>query len=178
MRPLAAVAAVLCFLGWLGMACQAPSPTPTSAPLPTTTPTPAPTRTPTPTPGPLTDAEAIALVEEEVAARGVAPHTLRVTMAGEPRSASIRYSSSYAVDSSAFRAQTVLVALAAAQAMARVQPPLNGGMRLTVMPGGESEEVGLRVIIIDWPSLEAWANGSISDQELVSQWTEGTITRE
>jgi len=75
---------------------------------------------------------------------------LRVTIAGEPRSASIRYSSSYTVDSSVFRAQTVLVALAAAQAMARVQPPINGGMRLAVMPGGESEEVGLRVIIIDW----------------------------
>jgi len=130
-----------------------------------------------PTPGPLTDAEAIALVKEEVAARGVAPHTLSVTIAGEPRSASIRYSSSYTVDSSVFRAQTVLVALAAAQAMARVQPPINGGMRLAVMPGGESE-VGLRVIIIDWSSLEAWANGSISDQEFVSQWTEGTITRE
>ncbi len=171
MKPLAVVGIVLCLFGWLGMACQAPSPPPTSAP------TPAPTRTPTPTPGPLTDAEAIALVKEEATARGVAPHTLSVTIAGEPRSASIRYSSSYTVDSSVFRAQTVLVALAAAQAMARVQPPINGGMRLAVMPGGESE-VGLRVIIIDWPSLEAWANGSISDQEFVSQWTEGTITRE
>lgn len=106
MKPLAVVGIVLCLFGWLGMACQAPSPPSTSAP------TPAPTRTPTPTPGPLTDAEAIALVKEEVAARGVAPHTLSVTIAGEPRSASIRYSSSYTVDSSVFRAQTVPVALA------------------------------------------------------------------
>ncbi len=73
MRPLAAVGVVLCLLGWLGMACQAPSPTLTSAPPPTTTLTPAHTQSPTSTPGPLTDAEAIALVKEEVAARGVAP---------------------------------------------------------------------------------------------------------
>jgi hypothetical protein len=147
------------------MGCQGPSPTPTSI------------HTPAPTPGPLTDAEAIALVKEEATARGVAPHTLRITIAGEPRSASIRYASSYTVDSSVFQAQTILVALATARAMARVQPPLNGGMRLAVIPAGESE-VGLRVIVIDWASLEAWANGSISDQEFVSQWTEGSITRE
>jgi hypothetical protein len=177
MRPLAAVGVVLCLLGWLGVACQAPSPTLTSAPPPTTTLIPAHTQSPTSTPGPLTDTEAIALVKEEVAARGVAPHALRITIGGEPRSASIRYSSSYAVDSNVFQSQTVLIALAAAQAIARVQPPINGGMRLAVMPGGESE-VGLRVIVIDWSSLEAWANGSISDQEFVSQWTVGAITRE
>jgi len=177
MKHIAAVGVVFCLLGWLGTACRAPSPPTTSAPPPTTTPTSAPTRTPTPTPGPLTDAEAIALVEDEATARGVAPDTLRITIRGKLRSASIRYSSPYDVDSSVFQVQTTLVALAAARAMARVQPPLNGGMRLAVMPAGESE-VGLRVIAIDWASLEAWANGSISDQEFVSQWTEGIITRE
>ncbi len=177
MRHIAAVGVVFCLLGWLGMACQAPSPPPTSVPPPTITPTSAPTRTPTPGPGPLTDAEAIALIKEEATARGVAPDTLRITIRGEPRSASIRYSSSYDVDSSVFQAQTTLVALAAARAMTRVQPPINGGMRLAVIPTGESE-VGLRVIIIDWSSLEAWANGSISDQEFVSQWSVGTVTRE
>jgi len=165
MKHIAAVGVVFCLLGWLGMGCQSPSPTPTSV------------HTPAPTPGPLTDAEVIALVEEEATARGVAPHTLRITIAGEPRSASIRYSSSYTVDSSVFHVQTTLVALAAARALARVQPPLDGGMRLAVIPAGESE-VGLRVIVIDWASLEAWNNGSISDQEFVSQWTEGSITRE
>jgi hypothetical protein len=169
MKSLAAIGVALCLFGWLSMACQAPSPTPTSIPPPA--------HTQTPTPGPLTDAEAIALVKEEVAARGVTPQTLRITIAGKPRSASIRYSSSYNVDSKVFRAQTVLVALAAARAMIRVQPPINGGMRLAAMPGGESE-VGLRVIVIDWASLEAWANGSISDQEFVSQWTVGGITKE
>jgi len=177
MRPLAAVAAVLCFLGWLGMACHALSSPPTSALPPTITPTSAPTRTPTPSRGSLTDAEAMALIQEEATARGVAPDTLRVTIRGEPRSASIRYSSPYDVDGSVFQAQTTLVALAAARAMARVQPPINGGIRLAVIPDGEGE-VGLRVIIIDWSSLEAWANGSISDQEFVGQWSEGTITRE
>ncbi len=172
MKHTAAVGVVLCLLGWLGTGCQAP----TSAPPPTTTLPAASTRTPTPTPGPLTDAEAIALVKEETTTRGVAPHTLRITIGGEPRSASIRYSSSHTVDSSVFQAQTTLVALAAARAIARVQPSINGGMRLAVIPAGESD-VGLRVIIIDWSSLEAWANGSISDQEFVGQWTVGSITR-
>ena len=177
MKHIAAVGVVLCLLGWLGTACQVPSPPTTSAPPPTTTLPSASTRMPKPMPGPLTDAEAIALIKEEATARGVAPHTLRITIGGEPRSASIRYSSSYTVDSSVFQAQTTLVALAAARAMVRVQPSINGGMRLAVIPAGESE-VGLRVIVIDWSSLGAWANGSISDQEFVSQWTEGSITRE
>ena len=177
MKHIAAVGVVFCILCWLALGCQGPSPTATSAPPPTTTPPSAPTRTPIPGPGPLTDAEAIALIQEEATARGVAPDTLRITIRGEPRSASIRYSSSYDVDSSVFQAQTTLVALAAARAMARVQPPITGGMRLAVMPGGESE-VGLRVIVIDWASLKAWASGSISDQEFVSQWSEGTVTRE
>ena len=177
MKHIAAVGVVFCLLGWLGMGCQAPSPPPTSAPPPTTTLPSASTRMPTPTPGPLTDAEAIALIKEEAAARGVAPHTLRITIGEEPRSASIRYSSSYAVDGSVFQAQTTLVALAAARAMARVQPPITGGMRLAVIPVGESE-VGLRVIVIDWSSLEAWASGSISDKEFVGQWTVGAVTRE
>ena len=177
MKHTAAVGVVLCLLGWLGTACQAPSPPTTSAPPPIATLPSASTRTrtPTPTPGPLTDAEAIALIKEEATARGVAPHTLRITIGGEPRSASIRYSSSYTVDSSVFQVQTTLVALAAARAIARVQPSISGGMSLAVIPTGESE-VGLRVIVIDWSSLEAWANGSISDQEFVSQWTEGSIT--
>lgn len=193
MRPHAAASAVLCLLGWLGMACQsrptmptstllptaisipAHTRTPTSDPLPTISPTPS--HTQTPTPGPLTDAEAIALVEEEAAARGVALSTLRITIKGEPRWASIRYSSSYTVDSRAFQPQTVLVALAAARVLVRVQPPIDGGIRLAVIPGGESQ-VGLRVTVIDGSSLEAWTNGSISDQEFVGQWMVGTVTRE
>lgn len=176
-RPLVTISAVFCLLGWLAMACQAPSPIPTGVPLPTTIPTPAPTRAPTPGPGPLTDAEAIALITEEATARGVTPDTLRITIRREPRSASIRYSSPYDVDSSIFQAQMMFIALTSAQAVARVQPPIVGGMHLAVIPGGESE-IGLKVTIIDWASLEAWANGSISDQEFMSQWTEGAITRE
>ncbi len=99
-------------------------------------------------PGPLTDAEAIALVKEEAATRGVALHTLRITIAGEPRLASIRYTSSYAVDSRVFQPQTVLITLAAARVVARVHPPINGGMHLAVMPAGESN-VGLRVTVTE-----------------------------
>ena len=195
MRPHAAASAVLCLLGCLGMACQSRPTMPTSTPLPTAIPIPAHTWTPTsellptitpalshtqaptPTPGPLTDAEAIALVEEETAARGVALSTLRITIDGEPRWASIRYSSSYTVDHRAFQPQTVLVALATARVLVRVQPPIDGGIRLAVIPGGESV-VGLRVTVIDGSSLEAWANGSITDQEFVDQWMVGTVTRE
>jgi hypothetical protein len=193
MRPHAAASAVLCLLGWLGMACQSrsttptniPLPTPTPAhtwtpssePLPTITPTPSHTQVPTPTPGRLTDVEAIALVEKEVAARGVALPTLRITIQGEPRWASIRYSSSLTEDSRAFQPQTVFVALVAARVLVRIQPPIDGGIRLAVIPDGEGE-VGLRVTVIDGFSLEAWANGSISDQEFVGQWIVGTVTRE
>ena len=195
MKPHAAASAVLSLLAWLCMSCQirptmptsTPIPTaiivtahtwtPTSEPLPTITTAPSHTEAPTPTPGTLTDAEAIALVEEEAAARGVTLSTLRITIGREPRWASIRYASSYTMDSRAFRPQTVLVALAVARVLVRVQPPIDGGIRLAVIPGGESE-VGLRVTVIEGSSLEAWANGSISDQEFVDQWMVGNVTRE
>lgn len=194
-RRHAAASAVLFLLGWLCMACQSPPTMPTNTPIPTASPIPAHTRVPTsevlptiapapshtqaptPTPGPLTDAEAIALMEEEAAARGVDISTLRIKIEADPRWANIRYSSSYTVDSRAFQPQTVLVALTAARVLVRVQPPIDGGIRLAVIPGGESE-VGLRVTVIDESSLEAWANGSISDQEFVDQWIVGTVTRE
>ena len=194
MRP-APANAVLCLLGWLCMACQ-PRPTlrtstplrttitipthtltPTGELIPTITPVPSHTQAPTPAPGPLTDAEAIALVEEEVTTRGVALSTLRITIEEEPRWVSIRYSSSLTVESRAFQPQTVLVALAVARVLVRVQPPVDGGIRLAVIPGGESE-VGLRVTVIDGSSLEAWTNNSITDQEFVDQWVVGTVTRE
>lgn len=173
MKSLIAVGGVLSLLVWLNVACRSPI-TPL---LPTATPTLSYTRTPAPTPGPLTDAEAVALVREELADRGVALDTSRIAIAGAPRYASIRYSSSYAADSRVFQAQTILVALAVAQVMARVHPPINGGIRLAVMPGGESN-VGLKVTLIEGTSLEAWAAGSISDQEFVSQWTGGFVTEE
>jgi hypothetical protein len=71
----------------------------------------------------------------------------------------------------------VLIALAAARVLVRVQPPIDGGIRLAVIPGGESV-VGLRVTVIDGSILEAWTNGSISDQEFVDLWMVGTVTRE
>jgi hypothetical protein len=116
-------------------------------------------------------------LEKEVTARGVDFQTIRITMSEEPRLVSIRYSSSFAIEDRPFQAQTVLVALAAARVLSRVQPPIDGGIRLAVMPGGEGE-VGLRVTIITGSSMEAWINGSISDQEFVSLWMAGTVTRE
>ncbi len=171
------IAVVLCLLGWLGMACH--SPVPTDTPAPTTIPTPVRTRAPTPTPlpGSVTEAEAISLIKEELAARGVALDTLRLTIAGQPRWASIRYSSAYAADGSVFQAQMVLVGLAVAPIAARIRPPVDGGVRLSIMPGGESDE-GLVVVVIGGSILEAWVNGSLSDEEFVSQWTVGTVTKE
>jgi hypothetical protein len=177
MRPITVGGIVLCLLAWLCVACQFHSPTLSSTPPSTVALVPADTRMPTPGPGALTEAEATALVKEEMAARGVALHTVRVTIGGEPRWASIRYSSSYAVEGRVFQAQTVLVALAVARVMTQVHPPIDGGIRLAVIPGGESD-VGLRVTVVDGSTLEAWANGSISDQEFVAAWTVGTVTTE
>jgi hypothetical protein len=177
MRPIAGDGIALCLFAWLCVACQSPLAISPSASPPTATLTPVETRMPTPAPGPLTEAAAIALVKEEMAARGVALHTVRITIGGEPRWASVRYSSSYAVEGRVFQAQTVLVALAVARVMTRVHPPIDGGIRLAVIPGGESD-VGLRVTVVDGPTLEAWANGSISDQEFVDAWTVGTVTTE
>jgi hypothetical protein len=179
MRPIAAGGVLLCLLTWQCVACRSLLTTSTSIPHPTATATSPSVETRMPTPGPdaLTEAEAIALVKEEMAARGVALHTVRTTIAGDPRWASIRYSSSYAVEGRVFQAQTVLVALAVARVMAQVHPPIDGGIRLAVIPGGESD-VGLRVTVVDGSTLGAWADGSISDQEFVDAWTVGTVTTE
>ena len=195
-RRLAALGLVLCILSWLGAACRSAPATPENATPPTAVATPTLTRSPTstpppvaasptpsregaptPTPLPLTDAEAISLVHEEVAARGVVSSTIRATIEGDPRWASIRYSSSYDTDGSVFRAQNVLVAIAIARVMARVQPPIDGGIRVAVMPGEESE-IGLRVLLIDGSGLQAWSSGYISDQEFVRQWTVGIVTKD
>jgi len=50
-------------------------------------------------------------------------------------------------------------------------------MHLAVVPAGESD-VGLRVTVIDRSSLQAWADGSITDQEFVGHWTVWSATRE
>jgi hypothetical protein len=130
-----------------------------------------------PTPGPLTDEQAVAFIEEEMTARGVASDTLRIVIAGDPRVASIRYASSYAIDSRVFQAETVLITLVVARAVARIEPPVSGGTRVAVMPAGGSD-VGLRVTVIESSSLEAWRKGFISDQEFVSQWSVGAVTKE
>ena len=195
MRTHAAAIVVVCLLSLIGVGCQtrptmtesttlptatpipAHTSTPTSAILPTITPTAYQIPAPTPTLTSLTDTEAIAMVEHEVAARGVDLQTLRITIAGDPRSVSIRYLSPYDIEGSVFKVQSVLIGLSVARVAVRLQPPLTGGIRLAVIPSVESE-VGLKVTFITGSSLEAWAVGSITDQEFVSQWTVGTVTRE
>lgn len=187
------VALVLFFFlsGLLGAACGSPTPTPTPtptiAPLPTSSPAPSPTATPVPTPTlvatptpappPLTEEEAKELLKEEVARRGVDLDTLRISIKGEPRCLSIRYASPHKVDGDVFRAQSTLISLAAAQLALRIQPPIDGGIRVSVIPE-EDGEVGLRVIIIDNFSLQPWARGEISDREFTNEWMIATVPRE
>jgi hypothetical protein len=91
--------------------------------------------------------------------------------------ASIRYSSAYSIDSSVFHAESVLITLVVARTVGAVDPPVTGGMRLAVIPGGEGE-IGLRVTVVDGATLAAWADGSISDQEFIEEWTVAAATRE
>jgi len=174
MKP---VAVTICLCVWFGISCQAAPMARTVLYSASPTPTSLSTRAPTAMPGPLTHAQAIASVREEVLARGVTSDSLSVQIAGEPRWVSIRYSSSYAIDGRAFRPQSMLIALAAARAMGRAQPPMDGGIRLAVMPEGEGN-VGLAAVLIRGSTLEAWISGAMSDQEFVSQWSEGIVTRE
>jgi hypothetical protein len=117
------------------------------------------------------------LIEEELAAHRVALDTARIAIGGEPRQASIRYSSAYSVDHPAFEPQRVLVALAVSRVLAAVQPPLDGGMRLSAIPGGEGE-IGLKVTVIGASSLAPWANDAVSDRDFVNEWEVWSITRE
>jgi hypothetical protein len=125
----------------------------------------------------MTDAQAIALVKEEVPAHGVVSDALSARIAGDPRWASTRYSSSYAHDGRAFRPQMILIALAVVPGVASVHPPVSVGARVAAMPSGESN-VGLAVITNEGSALMDWSNGSTSDQEFVSQWIEGVVTSE
>ncbi len=156
------VVLALGLLVWLVVAHRYPPATLSSAP---------------PAPLSLTDSRAIALIEEELIAHRVALDTARIAIGGEPRPASIRYSSAYSVDHPAFEPQRVLVALAVSRVLAAVQPPLDGGMSLSAIPGGEGE-IGLKVTIIGAPSLAAWANDTLSDREFVSKWEVWSMTRE
>jgi hypothetical protein len=132
---------------------------------------------PTPALPPLTEDEAKELLRESAAHRNVDLDTLRISIRGDPRWLSIRYSSPHKLDGSVFKAQMTLVVLEAAQMALRIQPPIDGGIRVSIIPEGDTE-VGLRVVIIDDFSLEPWARGEISDREFIDEWVIGTVPRE
>jgi hypothetical protein len=90
---------------------------------------------------------------------------------------SVRYSSTYLPERSEFRAQMTLITLAAASAVLRIDPPIEGGLDVAVLPI-EGEEVGLLVVAIDHDTLDAWANGTLSDQEFLAAWQMGVVPRE
>jgi hypothetical protein len=119
----------------------------------------------------------MALIKEELAAHGVALGTARVTVKGEPRGVSVRYTTAYKLNSAVFKAQTILVTLAISRAVLRVEPPIEGGITVAIVPGEEGE-VGLWVITIGAPALARWADGSLSDQQFVGEWTVGIVTTE
>ena len=185
MKPRAAF--IVALLGWLTVTCQYPPPTAsptlpptatsTSTPASTATLTPAPTAPPTATPIPLTDLQATDLLRQEVASRGVDPDTVRIRIGGQPRRVSIRYTSTYHPDSREFRAQMILNTLAAASITLRVDPPVEGGLDVAVLPV-EGGELGLLVTTVDRSVLDAWASGSLSDQEFVAEWQTGIVTKE
>jgi hypothetical protein len=132
---------------------------------------------PTPTPHPLTESEAIALVKDELAARDVGLDTVRIKITSEPRVVAIRYTSTYDLSSSVFRAQTILVGLALSRAVMRIEPPIRDGINLSVLPEGNAE-VGLVAITISQSNLDAWADGFISDEVFVANWAVGTVPKE
>jgi hypothetical protein len=117
------------------------------------------------------------LVREELAARGVMPETIRITVREDPRSASLRYTSTYDRNSKVFQVQTALVALVVSRVMLRIQPPLEAGLSVSVLPEGDGE-VGLMVIVINQSSLDGWADGLLTEQEFVTEWEVGTIPKE
>ncbi len=102
---------------------------------------------------------------------------MKIEVAEKPRRASVRYASSYPIESHVFQAESVLITLAVARTVARIEPIMTGGLNLSVMPGGDGE-VGLRVTIIEHSSLKAWSQGAISDREFVSEWTIAAVTKE
>jgi hypothetical protein len=112
-----------------------------------------------------------------VSSRGVDPDTVRIRIGGQPRRASVRYTSAYLPDRSEFRAQMMLITLATATAILRVDPPIDGGLDVAVLPS-EQGEVGLLVATIDRTTLDAWASGILSDQEFVAAWQLGAATRQ
>ena len=70
-----------------------------------------------------------------------------------------------------------MLTLSIASAVRRVQPPIEGGFSLSVLPE-EADEMGLLVISVDRSSLNRWAGGSLTDQEFVAEWNVGVVTRE
>jgi hypothetical protein len=90
---------------------------------------------------------------------------------------SVRYTSPYDWASSEYNAQAIISAMLISRAMLRVDPPIGGGLQVSIIPQG-SAEVGLHVITITDSDLAAWADGSITDQEFVARWTNGIMTKE
>ena len=68
-------------------------------------------------------------------------------------------------------------AIAGQQMTIRVQPPVDGGIKVSILPARETGE-GLRVILADGRSLDRWARGAVSEQEFVYEWSVGTVPRE
>lgn len=116
-------------------------------------------------------------MREALTARGVDPGTVRLAIKKDSRTVSVRYNSAYHPDSAVYRAQTLLIALAVSRVALRVEPPLEGGVQVSIIPELD-DEIGLKVILIDWTSLTAWAEGMLSEEGFVAAWAVGSIPRE
>jgi hypothetical protein len=107
----------------------------------------------------------------------VATDTVRITLKGEPRRLAVRYTSTLDFGSSPFHAQSTLIGLAVSQVLLRIQPSVEGGLDLSILPASH-DEIGLWVITIEPTNLDAWASGALSDLEFVEGWHKAAVTRE
>jgi hypothetical protein len=188
-------AIALCLLGIIAAACRGSTPAPAAQPTqpppspspvpPTATPRPSATPLPTarfaPTPGPalpsLSDADAIALIKEAVLRYGATEETVRISVAGEPRSVTVRYASALSTDQGVFDLQRILSTIAVARIAVRLEPPPAAGLSVGIIPAGDAD-VGLFLTLIDGETLARWTRGELNDVEFVRQWEMGAMTRE
>jgi hypothetical protein len=195
----AMIAIALCLLGLVAAGCRAspPAAEPTSAPPspspipPSTTrvptPTPLPTATPLPpshfasTPGsaltPLSDADAVARMEEAALRYGAVADTVKVFIAGEPRTVTVRYTSPLSTEQGTFDLQRTLSTMAIARIVVRLDPVPAGGLSVAIIPSRDAD-VGLLLTIIDGDTLARWTRGELNDAEFIRHWEMGAMTRQ
>jgi hypothetical protein len=189
-------AIVFSLLAAAAVSCQSAIATPTAQatlpPVPTASPAPQATMpsvtaaalptsrfaaTPGPTLLPLSEADAIALIREEILRYGVTPEVIRVSITGEPRTVAVRFATTLSMDQTTLDYQRILSTMAVARIAVRLQPPPAGGISVSIIPAGQTD-VGLLVTVVGGDALAEWARGELNDPEFYRRWKVGAMTRE